>query len=97
MSSYRYSSDAYSDIEEVALYIFDLNPVAAHRFLDLLEETCELLAGHPLIGCPRPELGEGLRSFPIGNYLIFYTTASDGIDIARVIYGGRDLPEVFGR
>jgi plasmid stabilization system protein ParE len=25
MSSYHYSSDANSDIEEIALYIFDLN------------------------------------------------------------------------
>jgi toxin ParE1/3/4 len=97
MSSYRYSADANADIEEIALYIFDLNPVAAHHFLDQLEATCELLAGHPLIGRLRPELGEGMRSFPIGNYLIFYLPAPDGIDVARVIYGGRDLPGVLRR
>jgi toxin ParE1/3/4 len=95
MSSFRYSSDANSDIEEIVLYIFDLNPVAAHHFLDSLEETCELLAGHLLIGRSRIGLGEGLRSFPVGNYLIFYTPAADGIDVARVIFGGRDLPEIF--
>ena len=44
MSSYRNSSDANADIEGIVLYIFDLNPVAAHRFLDALEEICELLA-----------------------------------------------------
>jgi toxin ParE1/3/4 len=97
MSSYRYSSDANADIEAISLYIFDLNPVAAYRFLDALEETCDLLAEHPLIGRPRPEFGEGLRSFPIGNYLIFYVSTPDGIDVARVIYGGRDLPEMFRR
>ncbi|MDB6028849.1 MAG: parE1 [Verrucomicrobiales bacterium] len=95
MSSYRYSSDANTDIEEIALYIFDLNPVAADYFLDTLEKTCELLAEHPLIGRFRPELGEAIRSFPIGNYLIFYIPAPHGIDVARVIYGGRDLPGVF--
>jgi|SRR5712671_2189603 len=97
MSSYRYSSDANSDIEEIVLYIFDLNPVAAHRFLDSLEETCELLAEHPFIGRSRAELGENVRSFPVGNFLIFYTLAADGINVARIIYGGRDLPGVFGR
>ena len=97
MSSYRYSSDANADIEEIASYIFDLNPVAAHHFLNALEETCELLAGHPLIGRPRPELGEGVRSLPVGNYLIFYLPAAHGIDVARVIYRGRDLPRTFGR
>ena len=85
MSSYRYSSDANLDIEEISFYIFDLNPVAAYHFLNALEETCELLAEHSGIGRPRPELGEGLRSFPVGNYLVFYTSSSDGIDVARVI------------
>jgi len=95
MSSYRYSSDANADIEEIAFYLLDLNPVAAHHFLNALEETCELLADHPLVGRSRPEFGEGVRSFPLGSYLIFYTPASHGIDVARVIYGGRDLPRVF--
>ena len=97
MSSYRYSSDANADIEEITLYLFDLYPVAAHHFLDALEDTCELLAEHPLLGRLRPELGEGLRSFPIGNYLIFYTPSAHGIDVARVSYGGRDLPGIFPR
>ena len=96
MSNYRYSAAANSDIEGIVLYIFDLNPIAATRFLDSLEATCGLLAKHPLIGHARPELGEDLRSFPIGNYLIFYIPAADGIDVARVIYGGRDLPGIFG-
>jgi len=95
MSFYRYLSDVNTDIQEIAFYIFDLNPVAARHFLNALEETCELLAGHPLIGRSRPEFGEGVRSFPLGNYLIFYTPAAHGIDVARVIYGGRDLPRVF--
>ena len=97
MSPYRYSSDANTDIEEIALYLFDLNPVAANHFLDALENTCELLADHPGIGRLRPELGENLRSFPVGNYLIFYAPSLEGIDVVRVIYGGRDLPGVFQR
>jgi toxin ParE1/3/4 len=95
MSSYRFSSAANADIEEIASYIFDLNPVAAHNFLNALEETCQLLSQHPVLGRLRPELGEGVRSFPVGNYLIFYTAAPPGIDVARVIYGGRDLPRAF--
>jgi len=97
MNSCRFSSDANADVEGIANYIFDLNPVAADRFLDALDETCGLLAEHPLIGRSRPELGENLRSFPVGNYLVFYVPRADGVDIARVIYGGRDLPGAFGR
>ncbi len=97
MSSCRYSSAANLDVEEIGLYLFELNPAAAHHFLDALEETCGLIAKHSGIGRLRPELGEGLRSFPVGNYLIFYTPAKDGIDVVRVIYGGRDLPGIFQR
>jgi toxin ParE1/3/4 len=95
MKSIRFSTEANLDIEEIASYIFDLNPVAAYRFLDALEETCELLAQHPLLGRSRPELGKDLRSLPVGNYLVFYTAASKGICVIRVIYGGRDLPGIF--
>ena len=97
MKSIRFSTEANLDIEEISNYIFDLNPMAARRFLDMLEETCGLLAAHPLIGRPRPGLAEDLRSFPIGNFLVFYLPASDGIDVVRVIYGGRNLPGAFQR
>ena len=81
-------------MEEIALYLFDLNPIAANSFLDALKETCELLVEHPQLGRRRQELADGLRSFPIGNYLIFYTIDKDGVDIVRIIHGNRDLPAI---
>jgi toxin ParE1/3/4 len=97
MKHIRFSEEANRDIEDISAYIFGLNPTAAYRFLDALDETCELLAEHPGLGRVRADLGEGLRSFPVGNYLVFYTAASDGIVVFRLIYGGRDLPKVFYR
>lgn len=97
MKSFRFSREANLDIEGIANYLHELNPVAAHRFIDMLDEGCELLAEHPLIGRSRPEFGAALRSYPIGSYLIFYEPASDGIDVLRVVYGGRDLESIFKR
>jgi len=94
MKSFHLSTEANLDIEEIGNYIFDLIPVAAHRFHDDLDETFELLAGFPLIGRLRPDLGLNVRSY---NYLVFYVPSADGVDLARVIYGGRDLPRVFKR
>ena len=71
--------------------------MAAYRFLDDLDETFELLADFPFIGRMRPDLGLNVRSYPVGNYLVFYVPVADGIEITRVIYGGRDLPKVFKR
>ncbi len=97
MNSIRFSTEANLDIEEILDYIFQLNPVAAHRFLNRFDEILEMLAEHPLIGRLRPEFGKDLRSYPVGNYLIFYESASNGIDIFRVVYGGRELAGIFKR
>lgn len=52
-------------------------------------------ATQPGIGRTRDELAESLRSFPVGNYVIFYRAMPDGIDIVRVLSGFRDIPNVF--
>jgi toxin ParE1/3/4 len=95
MSSFRYSTKANLDIFKISEYIFELNPPAALKFIEDLNRVCQRLADHPLMGRQRPDLGENVRSFPIGNYLVFYVPENDGIVVARIIYGGRDLPEVF--
>jgi toxin ParE1/3/4 len=95
MSHVRFSKRANLDIEEILDYLVELNPAAADRFLDALDKTCKLLAEHSLLGRARPEIGEGIRSFAVGSYLVFYTPASDGIAVFRVLYGGRDLQQVF--
>ena len=97
MKSFHLSTEANLDIEEIANYIFDLNPVAAYRFLDDLDDTFDLLADFPFIGRLRPDLGADVRSYPVGNYLVFYVPTTERIEINRVIYGGRDLSNVFKR
>ena len=95
MNSYRYSSDANADIEEIVLHIFDLIPSPRTVFSNRLKKPANCWPNIRSSSRLRAELGEGLRSFPVGNYLIFYTPAADGIDVARIIYGGRDLPGIF--
>ncbi|NET00841.1 MAG: type II toxin-antitoxin system RelE/ParE family toxin [Sphaerospermopsis sp. SIO1G1] len=43
----------------------------------------------------RDELVVGLRSFPVEDYLIFYFPVENGIEIARVLSGYRDLEAMF--
>jgi toxin ParE1/3/4 len=95
MNSIHFSADANVDIAEIGDYLFKLDPAAAYRFLNRLDEVFELLASHHHLGRLRPDFGENVRSFPVANYLVFYTPFLDGITVVRVIYGGRDLPEIM--
>ena len=51
----------------------------------------------PYVGRHREELSPRLRSLPVGNYVIFYRPMEDGIEVARVLHGARDLPPLFER
>jgi toxin ParE1/3/4 len=47
------------------------------------------------MGKSREELTENLRSFPFGEYLIFYFPRKDGVDVARVLHGALRLDEAY--
>jgi toxin ParE1/3/4 len=47
------------------------------------------------MGRVRDELVPSLRSFPVGKYVIFYRPIENGIEIARILHGARDLPSIF--
>jgi hypothetical protein len=38
-----------------------------------------------------PELQRGLRSFPVGSYLVFYLPLPDGVEVVRVMNGRQDI------
>ena len=40
-------------------------------------------------------MATGLRSLPLGNYIIFYRPIDDGIEVVRILHGARDLPPLF--
>jgi toxin ParE1/3/4 len=95
MNQYSFTERAAEDLCEIHDYIFQDNPTAADRMVATFEEKCAMIAGNPRIGRGREELGSGLRSFPVGNYSIFYRIVSDGIEIVRVLSGHRDIPSLF--
>jgi toxin ParE1/3/4 len=40
-------------------------------------------------------MAPGLRSFPVGNYVVFYRIVPEGIELVRVLHGARDLRRLF--
>ena len=88
---------ADADLAEIAEYIGQRNrsPDAARRFLDNLHQKLQLYATQPEMGQLRPDLGERVRLFSFGNYVVVYRPIEDGIDVLRVLEGHRDYPALF--
>ncbi|MBV8918044.1 type II toxin-antitoxin system RelE/ParE family toxin [Bradyrhizobium sp.] len=64
---------------------------AAHRQIDRIGDVFEMLAQNPLAGRQRVDIQRGLRSFPVGSYVIFYVPLPDGIEVVRVMHGRQDI------
>jgi len=94
MKRYELTEPAASDLESIADYVGGPNPTAALRLLDRLTEVFQKLAQMPGMGRQRVELAPGLRSFPVGSYVVFYREIPDGAQIVRVLHGARDLSTV---
>ena len=86
---------AENDLVDIWTYIAIDNPHAADRLLDSIDNKCRTLAVYPYMGRERQDIESGIYSFPIGNYVVFYEHAEDGIEIVRVLHAARDIHSVF--
>ncbi len=83
------------DLLGIWIYIADDSPIRADEFLDRIDAKLQALARNPGMGKRREELLPGLRSFPVGNYLVFYLEIENGVDVIRILNGSRDIDEIF--
>jgi toxin ParE1/3/4 len=79
------------DLDSIWDFIANDNPIAADRVLDRIGDVLDMLIRNPLAGRQRPELASGLRSFPAGNYIVFYLPLDDGIEVVRILSGYLDI------
>ena len=91
MPEVRLRPQARQDVLELWVYIAKENEPAADRLLGRIDSALTLLSENPAAGRQRPELVIGLRSFPVGEYILFYRPTEDGIDLVRVLHGYRDI------
>jgi toxin ParE1/3/4 len=89
-----------SDLDGIWYYVASESGSAeiADRLIDSITERFVLLAEYPHVGRRRDEdLRPGLRSFPVGDYVIFYRVQDADIVVLRVLHGRRDIKAEFGR
>jgi len=96
MPRIRFTHAAEADLLELWLTIAEENPVAADGVLDSIQTTASLLGNQPAMGRARPELSDGLRSFPTRTpYLVFYLLNEEGLLVVRVLHHARDIDAEF--
>ena len=86
---------AIRDLKEISNYVAkNRSREQARNVLNKIAATIQANANYPLMGRSRNELFEGLRSFNVLSYIVFYFPIEDGIDVVRIIYSGRDLGSI---
>jgi toxin ParE1/3/4 len=82
---------AKADLSDIWQFIAEDSDDQADAFIDLIDQKFQLLAQQSGLGRRREELAEGLRSFPVGRYVIFYLPVPGGVQIVRLLHGARDI------
>src|SRR5262245_11924456 len=93
---HRLAPEAELDLDELWFYVAsDSSVETADRLIDTLTARFVLLAAHPHAGRQRDDLLPGIRSFPVGTYVVLYRVAGETVLIERVVRGSRDLEGLF--
>ena len=100
MYKLRYLPFARKDLEAITDYIVDTlkAPKAAFDFIDAVEEGINRLCEHPFscrVYQPIKPVDLEYRVLAIKNYLVFYIVLDDTVEIHRVVYGRRNLPQLI--
>ncbi|MDS1347688.1 type II toxin-antitoxin system RelE/ParE family toxin [Planktothrix agardhii] len=95
MSRYIVAPSAKLDLKAINLYLGRFSPVAVRQINHKIKQQFKRLADFPNMGQSCNQLSEGLRRFPIEDYLIFYRPISNGVEIVRVVSGYRNIEAVF--
>ena len=97
--AHRRAPKADLDLDDIWYYVATRSGSAdiADRLTDSITDRFFLLAGHPYLGRARDEdLRPGLRSFPVGEYVIIYRIDAEDVVILRVLRGSRNIEAIFG-
>lgn len=92
------SPDVVADLDDIWHYVATVsgNAGTADRLIACITDLFLLLAGNPYLGRPRDDaFRPGLRSFPVGSYVVIYRVEGDDVLILHVTHGRRDIPSLF--
>lgn len=91
----RLTEQAEEDVLEIWQFIAADNEPAADQLIDRFTTMYEKLSRTPGMGVRQDHYRPGLRCFPIGKYIIFYTVTDDELVVYRILHGARRLEDLL--
>jgi toxin ParE1/3/4 len=92
----QFAEIAKQDLRDIWRGLTEYNGLDfADRTLTNIESKFRLLAQFPSSGRVRDELLAGLRSYPAGDFVIFYRILDTTVEVVRVLHGRRDVDTIF--
>ena len=98
MRKLYYLDQAKDDLIQIKRYIAKESgsQKLALEYTRKIRKQCRKLTGLPgEMGRLRPELREDIRSFPYGNYVIFFRYVGNSLEVVTIIEGHRDIEALF--
>jgi len=95
MKTFIQSRASERDLDGIFDYLAAKNPAAAEKVVRGIFEKFALLCEQPEIGKQHPNLPPGIRSFPSGQYVVFYELSDETIEIRRILHGSRDVAAIL--
>ena len=94
MGVYELAQPAEDDLTTIATYTLETwGAEQAARYLDGLEDCCQLLANTLVLGRTRDHLLPGLLRLEHGKHVVFFRRTGKGIRVLRFLHE-RMLPEL---
>lgn len=96
--AHRVARDAEADLDDVWFFTATESGSVeiADRLISSITHRFLLLAAQPHMGRPRDEdLRPGIRTFPIGEFIIVYRVVGDDVLILRVLRSSRDIEHLL--
>jgi toxin ParE1/3/4 len=96
--AHRLAPQARAELSDIWTYIARESGSlsAADGVIDAITERFYLLAQFPYMGRARDDLRPGLRSFPVGQYVVIYAIEDEDVQILHVFHGRQDIEGRFG-
>jgi len=98
--AHRLAPEAETELDDIWYYIAKQSQSVetADRVVDSITDGFFLLSVYPHLGRRRDQdLRPGLRSFPVGEYVIIYRVEAEDVLILHIIRGSRDIETLFRR